>query len=100
MTTDRHRVVIAGAGIAGLALALRLRQLGETPLVIERQVGVVPQIKGEYFQPQGVDVLGKLGVLESFIEKGAVQIRKVSHQFKVPVSGDIRRLEVSYEARN
>ena len=30
------RVVIAGAGIAGLALALRLRQQGLAPVVVER----------------------------------------------------------------
>jgi 2-polyprenyl-6-methoxyphenol hydroxylase-like FAD-dependent oxidoreductase len=30
------RVLISGAGIAGLALALRLRQRGMTPMVVER----------------------------------------------------------------
>ena len=30
------RVLISGAGIAGLSLALRLRQRGMTPVVVER----------------------------------------------------------------
>ncbi len=57
------RVIIIGAGIAGLTLALRLQRLGWEPLLVER----APGLRGEgymidFFGP-GVDAAERMGVL-------------------------------------
>lgn len=92
----KRDVLICGGGIGGLALAIRLKQLGLNPVVIERQKGIRPQPKGEYFQPQGVELLRRFGLLEAFLAKGATKIRVVSHTFREPLLKRLERFEVKY----
>ena len=92
----RQSIVICGGGIGGLALGIRLRQYGLKPLIVERQAGVKPQPKGEYFQPRGVAILRDFGLLERFLARGATQIRTVSHNCKDPLRGRPQRFEVNY----
>lgn len=93
---ERRDVVICGGGIGGLALGIRLRQFGIHPVVIERQVGVRPLPKGEFFQPQGVAKLREFGLLDEFLKHGATQIRTVSHTFREPLLGRLERFELKY----
>ncbi len=56
------RVLVVGAGIAGLSAALRLRQLGGAPTVVEAAPG--PRGGGymiDFFGP-GIDAAGRLGL--------------------------------------
>ena len=60
------KVLISGAGIAGLSLALRLRQRGMTPVVVERS----PRLRdgGGYmlgFSDPGLDAAERLGVADA-----------------------------------
>jgi 2-polyprenyl-6-methoxyphenol hydroxylase-like FAD-dependent oxidoreductase len=61
--------VIIGAGIAGLATALRLRQAGWTPLVVERAPA---RRTGGYtvtFSDLGYDAAQRLGILDELAER-------------------------------
>jgi 2-polyprenyl-6-methoxyphenol hydroxylase-like FAD-dependent oxidoreductase len=91
-------IVIAGGGVGGLALAIRLKQFGINSLVVEKQnlrqlKG--PQLKGEYFQPQGVALLDQLGLL-SEISKHSLKIKTVSHRFHDPVSRESALFKTKY----
>ena len=59
------RVLIAGAGIAGLSLALRLRQRGLAPIVVERS----PRLRdGGYMlglSDPGLDAAERMGVADA-----------------------------------
>ena len=59
------RVLISGAGIAGLSLALRLRQRGVTPVVVERSPGLRD---GGYMlglSDPGLDAAERMGVADA-----------------------------------
>ena len=62
---EAMRVLIAGAGIAGLSLALRLRQRGLAPIVVER----APRLRdGGYmlgFSDPGLDAAERMGVADA-----------------------------------
>ncbi|MBB5802466.1 2-polyprenyl-6-methoxyphenol hydroxylase-like FAD-dependent oxidoreductase [Saccharothrix ecbatanensis] len=64
------KVVISGAGIAGLALAHRLGTLGHKVVVVERATG--PRTTGymiDFFGP-GYDAAERMGVLPRLVESG------------------------------
>ena len=60
---NRNRVLISGAGIAGLTLAIQLKQHGFEPLVIER--AIAPRTAGYMmdFSGTGWDVAERIGIL-------------------------------------
>ena len=59
------RVLISGAGIAGLSLALRLRQRGLAPVVVERS----PRLRDGGYMPglsdPGLDAAERMGVADA-----------------------------------
>lgn len=57
-----HECVIIGGGVAGLAAAIRLTELGWKPILIE--VGKYPSHKvcGEFISPESVDILKQWGI--------------------------------------
>ncbi|MGV9304268.1 FAD-dependent monooxygenase [Nonomuraea sp. NPDC003727] len=84
------KAVIVGAGIAGLAAALRLRQIGWEPLVVERAPA---RRTGGYvvaFFGRGYDAAERMGVLPALRERcsGAVAMAYLKpdgrHRFTVP----------------
>lgn len=65
------RAVIVGAGIAGLAAALRLHQIGWEPVVIERSPD---RRSGGYvvaFFGRGYDAAERIGILPALRERHA-----------------------------
>src|SRR5437867_797649 len=64
-------VVIVGAGVTGLALALALRQRNVSTLLLDarRSADAVP--RGITLQPNGLDALDKLGVLGNVRKSGS-----------------------------
>jgi 2-polyprenyl-6-methoxyphenol hydroxylase-like FAD-dependent oxidoreductase len=71
-------VVIVGAGIAALALAIELQNKGISTILLERQKSPEGIPRGLTFQPNGLAVLEKLGALGRAREVGsASQILEV-----------------------
>jgi menaquinone-9 beta-reductase len=67
-------VLIAGAGPAGAATALRLARAGLDVLVVDRAVFPRDKICAEYNSPEGVRHLAQLGVLEAIERQGGHRI--------------------------
>lgn len=67
-------VLIAGAGPAGAATALRLARAGLDVVVVDRAVFPREKICSEYNSPEGVRHLAELGVLESIERQGGHRI--------------------------
>ena len=68
-------VLIAGAGPAGAATALRLARAGLDVIVVDRDVFPREKICSEYNSPEGVRHLAQLGVLETIERQGGHRIR-------------------------
>lgn len=68
---EESDVVVVGAGIAALALAIELQKRGVSTILLERQrsPGGIP--RGLTFQPNGLAVLEKLGALDRAMEVGS-----------------------------
>ncbi len=64
-------VVIVGAGIPGLALALELQQRKISTLLLDARKGVEAVPRGITLQPNGLGALDKLGVLERARQSGS-----------------------------
>ncbi|HEV2120997.1 MAG TPA: NAD(P)/FAD-dependent oxidoreductase [Candidatus Bathyarchaeia archaeon] len=73
-------VVVVGAGIAALALAIELQNKGISTILLERQKSPEGIPRGLTFQPNGLAVLEKLGALGRAKEVGsASQILEVKN---------------------
>lgn len=77
MPTRQVDVVVAGAGIAGLALAAALAREGVSATVLDAGPGILPVPRGLVLQPNGLRVLAELGVLEHLHAAGAQTVRAV-----------------------
>lgn len=74
-----QRILISGAGIAGLTLAYWLKQFGHTPVVLEKAPGLR---KGEYmidFTGSGWDVAEWMGLIPSLRER-AVPLSNITYR--------------------
>ncbi len=58
-------VVVVGAGGGGAVLGLALAQMGVSVLVLERQPGPPTALRGETIQPNGQQILARLGLLSA-----------------------------------
>jgi FAD-dependent urate hydroxylase len=73
---DRLRILIVGAGLAGLAAARALRQAGFDPEVIDRARGWEIVGTGIYLPANGSRALGALGLERAVADAGA----EITHQ--------------------
>ncbi len=64
-------VVIVGAGIAGLALAYELQKRKISTLLLDRRRSVDTIPRGITFQPNGLEALEKIGVLDNVRQMGS-----------------------------
>ncbi len=64
------RILVQGAGIAGLTMAIRLRQLGHAPVVVEQRDGWAPAASGIFVNSNGLAMLERLGVLDAMLAEG------------------------------
>ena len=64
-------VVIIGAGIAGSALAFELQKRNISTLLLDRRKGLDSTPRGITFQPNGLEALEKIGVLDSVLQMGS-----------------------------
>jgi FAD-dependent urate hydroxylase len=89
-----HRILIVGAGLAGLALARALRQAGFAPQVIERNHDWDGAGTGMYLPANGVRALRALG-LEGAVAARAAEIprqRLLDHRGRLLADIDLHRL--------
>jgi 2-polyprenyl-6-methoxyphenol hydroxylase-like FAD-dependent oxidoreductase len=69
---EPRRILIAGGGIAGLALARALAQRGVRAEIVERAIGGAQPGTGLFLPANGVRALGKLGLREAVRRRGCV----------------------------
>ncbi len=72
---EDYDAVIVGAGIGGLALGCALASYGRKACVLEARLGVTPSKRGLTLQPNGLEVLQRLGLLDQVIRIGAKTTR-------------------------
>ena len=65
-----YDAVIVGGGIGGLALGCRLANNRRSVLILEARSGISPSQRGLTLQPNGLEALQKLGLLERTIRIG------------------------------
>jgi len=70
------RILIVGAGIAGLALGRALRKQGFTPEIIERAASLTASGTGLYLPGNGVRALRALGLADELLARAV----RISHQ--------------------
>jgi FAD-dependent urate hydroxylase len=73
------RILIVGAGIGGLAMALAGRQRGLECEVVERAAGGQTRASGIYLPGNGMAALRRLGLADAVAAKGAVVGRRRLH---------------------
>lgn len=71
-------VLIVGAGIAGVALALAMGRKGRQVVLIERSKQFPNIPKGDFLQPVTIDLLDKLGVLPE-VTKHCAHVARVNY---------------------
>ncbi len=68
---EKTDVVIVGAGIAGLTLALELQKRSVSTLLLDRRKGPDSIPRGITFQPNGLGALEKIGILDRVQQMGS-----------------------------
>jgi len=92
----RFDVVIQGAGIGGLTLAIALQQRGYRVRLVERSAGLAEVGAGIWMAPNPMQVFAQLGFAEKIIEAGwAIELVRLQ-DWK---SGDIETTNMSQIAR-
>ncbi|WP_455371687.1 FAD-dependent monooxygenase, partial [Petrachloros mirabilis] len=74
--TERTEVAIVGAGGGGAVLSLALAQKGISTIVLDQAPGPPKGLRGEILQPNGQEVLDRLGVLQSLPADATRSVRK------------------------
>lgn len=86
-------ILIVGGGIAGSALACALRHAGYSIVVVEQRKMPLDTARGDHLQPFVVELLARWGVLDKFIERGAV--KRFGHEYRT-AEGEVL-LSVKYD---
>ena len=92
MTTHETDVAIVGAGGGGAVLALALAQKGIHTVIVDQAPGPPTGLRGELLQPNGQQVLDRLGVLDALPKDATRSIRKF-HFFR---AGGERLCSIDY----
>ena len=74
--TERTDVVIVGAGGGGAVLGLALAQKGVKNVVLEQAPGLPTGLRGEILQPNGQQILDRLGVLDKLPADATRSVRR------------------------
>ena len=69
-----YEVVICGAGVGGLALAIALGRQGRRVLVLEKHHAEARVHRGELLQPRTLEILEEWGVLQELQGRGSLPI--------------------------
>ena len=72
-----YDVLICGAGVGGLALAIALGQQGYRVLLVDKQSKETLVHRGEFLQPRTLQILQNWEVLSTLLAKGALRMREM-----------------------
>lgn len=89
---DETDIAVVGAGGGGAVLALALAQKGIKTIVFEQAPGPPQGLRGEILQPNGQQVLGRLGLLSRL----PVDSTRTVHKFHFYRAGGERLCTVDY----
>ena len=73
--TERYDVVIVGGAVAGATLANALGRAGVRTMLVEKLARERHGARGDVIHPPGLRALESLGLLDSLIADGALQMR-------------------------
>lgn len=76
MRQEQADVVVVGAGGGGAVLALALAQKGLLTVVLEQAPGPPTGLRGEILQPNGQQVLDRLGILQALPAQATNTVRR------------------------
>lgn len=76
MVTEHTDIAVVGAGGGGAVLALALAQKGIRTIVLEQAPGPPQGLRGEILQPNGQQVLDRLGLLSKLPVESTRTVRK------------------------
>ncbi len=76
--SSKPSVFINGAGLAGSACAIRLRQLGHSVVLIDQAKFPREKLCGEFLGPDAMPLLKKLGLLEAVLEQCTMKTNLVN----------------------
>src|SRR3954470_15039378 len=79
MMTTKPKILIVGAGIGGLTVAIALRQAGFEVEVFERAAELKEIGAGISLSPNAMRVLKHLGIMEQVVDRGTVIETAVSY---------------------
>lgn len=75
-STRVREFAIIGGGLAGSALAIRLRQAGRDVVLFEKERFPRDKLCGEFLSPESRALLDRLGCLDAILDRGAVPIHR------------------------
>src|SRR5262245_8448692 len=90
--TEETDVAVVGAGGGGAVLALALAKHGISTMVLDQAVGPPKGLRGEILQPNGQQVLDRLGVLPSLPADATRSVRR----FHFCRAGGMRLCSIDY----
>jgi 2-polyprenyl-6-methoxyphenol hydroxylase-like FAD-dependent oxidoreductase len=90
-TSERFDVVVVGARCAGSPLAIFLKRAGLSVCVVDQAMFPSDTLSTHMFQLSGIEVLDKLGVMDSVLASGAPPLNSCYMKFEdVDLSGPAR----------
>lgn len=87
--TFKPDVLVVGAGIAGVALAVGLKDKGYRVILVERDSETRERFKGEYLQPCSVQTLQALGLAATLDSSETVKVTELRFRDLAPNDRDI-----------
>src|SRR6185503_13475039 len=90
--TEQTDVAVVGAGGGGAVLALALAQKGIKTIVLDHAQGPPKGLRGEILQPNGQQILDRLGVLPS-LPPDATRAVRMFHFYR---AGGTRLCSIDY----
>ncbi len=76
--SKKFDLIVVGAGVGGLILSLLMARKGFRVAVLDQQAHPMPLPRGEILQPNGLNILAQLGLLEALL-KSDVHFNKKVH---------------------
>lgn len=95
MSAMKRKIVIIGGGIAGLCAAIRLSELGETPILIEGGTYPAHKVCGEFLSPECMHLLHAWHIHPTPISQAILRTSKQCLSFTFPsIAGGMSHMQL------